>query len=289
MPATVQRSAFKIGIPGTDARVSLGANAWFAFLCASIPLLRSGGSLAFVLPAAWDYADYAAPLRTSIRRLFEDVEVHRCRQPLFKSVLEGSVVLVARRYRRRAHPTESAGLIRRRNYKTPERLIASLRPPLPPPVPVSESRVVSITGEAFPVVCKARLEKASSPHEAEKLRVGDVIQIRLGGVTGDARYFVLSEDQRSAFGLPAAACRPVISRARHLSAGVITRADWSQLRDDGERVWLVDPTPSQLRNHSVKVYLKRSPDSGGCNKSALKVRSREPGTGFRCSPRSMAS
>src|SRR5262249_41069291 len=45
MPRAVQTRALEIQIPGTTARVGLGANAWFAFLCASISLLRARGSL----------------------------------------------------------------------------------------------------------------------------------------------------------------------------------------------------------------------------------------------------
>ena len=71
MPRSVQSSALTIVVPGTTRTVALGANSWFAFLSASIALLRRRGSLAFLLPAAWEYADYAAPLRASIRQLFE--------------------------------------------------------------------------------------------------------------------------------------------------------------------------------------------------------------------------
>jgi len=62
----IQRHATEICIPGTESKVSLGANAWYAFLCASVSLLSLGGSLAFVLPAAWEYSNYAAPLREQL-------------------------------------------------------------------------------------------------------------------------------------------------------------------------------------------------------------------------------
>lgn len=234
--------------------------------------------MAFVLPAAWEYADYAAPLRHAIGGVFEDVVIHRCREPLFETVLDGSIVLVARGYRGQSLVAGSTMRLRRRKYNTPERLIEALRPPSDRWSALSKTTcVVTMTGEAFQPRAGSALEWRSWPSAGEgKLRLGDVIQIRLGGVTGDARFFVLSEDQRQTLGLPLAACRPIISRARHLSAGVIGKDDWARLRDDGERVWLFHPSSSQLEHPAVRTYLDRPAKEGGCNRLALKIRSREP-------------
>ena len=270
MPRAVQDAALKVVVPGTKHRIGLGANSWFAFLCAGISLLRRRGSLAFLLPAACEYANYAAPLRASIGHLFETIEIYRCRRPLFEAVLEGSVVLVARRYR--GSSRHNAGHVRRTTYRTPEALI----------------RALAASGPAIESDGKGQVIEFSSPHEevaatkpkrtlqARGQVLGDVIQLRLGGVTGDADYFLLSDERRRDLKLPARSCRPVISRARHLSAGMITVEDWRQLRDDGERVWLFDPAPSQVRLRPVKEYFDLDPAKGGCDRTALKVRSREP-------------
>ena len=273
MPPPVREAALRVIVPGTTQRVTLGANSWFAFLCANIALLRRRGSLAFLLPAAWEYADYAAPLRESIRLLFQTVEVHRCRRPLFKTVLEGSVVLLARDY----HGTV-LGLRARRiwriDYKTPDALVAAVAASRPA---TTNSTVISISSDA-PLDSvppdSSRLPEPTISNPVRRLE--DVIQIRLGGVTGDAEYFVLSEKQRLQYHLPSAVCRPIISRARHLTAAAIATDHWRQLRDYGERVWLFDPRPSQTGIETVKRYLDLSPNDGGCDRTALKVRSRDP-------------
>jgi hypothetical protein len=102
------------------------------------------------------------------------------------------------------------------------------------------------------------------------------MEIRLGGVTGDARYFVLSEDERCDHHIPVSACRPVISRAHHLTHGAITESDWIALRDAGERIWLFDPTPHQAKSPSIAKYLRKRQSTGGCNRRAYKVDSRKP-------------
>jgi adenine-specific DNA-methyltransferase len=278
MPRSVQSSALRILVPGTTRKVTLGANSWFGFLCASISLLRRRGSLAFLLPAAWEYADYAAPLRASIGQLFETVEVHRCRQPLFKAVLEGSVVLLARHCHGASSRAEVSP-IKRVSYRTPDALIRALGASRPATVD-RKDQVVSIWSGGSSSALESttasdrRTTREATPHAKKQL--GDVIQIRLGGVTGHAHYFVLSDEQRVQYDLPCSVCRPVLTRARHLTAGTIGPDDWRQLRDDGERVWLFDPRPSQIRLKAVKRYLDLSPQDGGCDRTALKVRSRDP-------------
>lgn len=103
-----------------------------------------------------------------------------------------------------------------------------------------------------------------------------MMQIRLGGVTGDAKYFVFSDNARRDHRIPATACRRVISRAHHLLHGVISKRHWQSLCEAGERVWLFDPTPHQAKHKSVATYLRKRPSTGGCNRTAFKVRSRSP-------------
>src|SRR5438132_82569 len=97
MPPSVRAAAMRIALPG-GGNVALGSNCWVAFLCASVALLEEGGSLGFVLPASWEYSDYAEPVRAAFPRIFRDVQVHRCARPLFSAVQEGSVVLLAREF-----------------------------------------------------------------------------------------------------------------------------------------------------------------------------------------------
>jgi adenine-specific DNA-methyltransferase len=83
-----------------DSSFALRSNYWCAFLSACLRLLDTKGSLAFVLPAAWDYAHYASDVRRAVHQRFQSVEVHRSREPLFAEVREGCVVLVAKGYQR---------------------------------------------------------------------------------------------------------------------------------------------------------------------------------------------
>ena len=99
--------------------IGVKANMWYPFLIQAIRTLRNGGNLAFVLPAACEFANYSESGRSSLTTLFDRVDIIRSRSPLFKDVAEGSVVLIGRKkggvsglYRR--HEVEDlAGVVER--------------------------------------------------------------------------------------------------------------------------------------------------------------------------------
>jgi len=105
---------------------------------------------------------------------------------------------------------------------------------------------------------------------------GDVANVRLGGVTGDAEYFLLTESERKAAGLPSQACTPVVSRSRHVKSAAIDIDSWRRLRDRDERVWLFNPTDDILEDPAVQRRLNLDPSAGGCNRNAFKVAMRDP-------------
>src|ERR1039457_390733 len=95
LPAELQKTTAEFRSRLTGTHVSLGSNYWCAFLLASIDLLKPDGRLCFVLPAGWDYAAYAGWFRENLIRFFERIDVHRSQAPMFATVREGSVVVVA--------------------------------------------------------------------------------------------------------------------------------------------------------------------------------------------------
>lgn len=208
--------------------------------------------MAFVLPAAWDYADYAAPLRDQLPRLFGEFFILRCHAPLFDQVQEGSVVLVARDF------GATHARFHRYECSNGQQLIAAL---------------CGITDhQKFKAASRSHVKPLLAEDETT---LRDVLEIRLGGVTGDANYFLLTEPRRLELGLPRTALCPVLSKAHHLETAFIKKADWERLRDSGERVWLFRPPDHLLSHPNVRAYLDLPTRDGGCNRRALKVRVRD--------------
>jgi adenine-specific DNA-methyltransferase len=230
-----------------DPSFALRSNYWCAFLSACLGLLKPDGSLAFVLPAAWDYALYARGLRERVLSSFKSVEVHRSREPLFPEVREGRVVLLAKGY---LQTPEHAGRI---DHPTATSLIAAL---------------------CRPIAQTARAESyAPTASDASGTRFGDLFSVGIGCVTGDVSYFLLTESERFEHDLPTSALRPVVSKARHLVASQITKVMWDRLRRADERVWLFSPDVHAMRNRAVRAYLKHGENV--CNLDGYKLRNRD--------------
>lgn len=209
----------------------LNSNYWCAFLAASIRLLKRGGDLAFVLPAAWAYADYAKRVKEDVLAGFRSVEVHRCSRPLFLEVQEGCIVLIARGF---GHVSRFSVFI---EHRSPESLVRSLKSGARQPASASPARA------------------ENRPSGAHHATLGDVFDIGIGCVTGDNAYFLLTESQRVEHALPLSAVRPIVSKARHLRSAVLTSKAWSDLRNADERVWLFVPTKEARRSVAVQRYL----------------------------------
>lgn len=209
-------------------RLSGRANCWSAFLLASVRLLREGGSLAFLLPAAWEYADYASALRRNIPRWFSSVLIIRSHEPMCENVSDASVLLVASGFGGRTSD------VRRAEVNGATAAAALLR-----------------QGVARTKTPPGRLSRAP-----RLVSVSDILSVRIGAVTGDSKVFLLRESDRLLHRLPEGALRPVISRARHAHRATLTKRLWEILRGADERIWLFEPSQDIMDDPAVVNYIR---------------------------------
>jgi adenine-specific DNA-methyltransferase len=254
LPPSLQRTAKEI-LDLSNKPIGRGANIWYAFVLASLRLLKKGGCLAFVLPSASEFANYSSAIREAIGKTFASLEIYRCARPLFEGVQEGTVVAVARGYQ--VPPC----LVRRRRFTTKEGLLQGL----------------ATSGQLNGHKCPARPPRTSGPTTP----LASIAKIRLGGVTGDARYFLMNQGRREELELPDEAFTPIVSKAKHLRSHCINRQGWTDLKAAGERVWLFNPSPELVKSGKTKKYVTLTTDAGGCNKEAYKVSIRTP---WYCTP-----
>lgn len=240
-----------ISVPDINGQpIGRCANVWYAFVLASLGLLKMGGCLAFVLPSAAEFADYSAAIRRAVRQTFSRLELYRCTRPLFEDVQEGTLVAIARGYK--SQPFK----MHRRRFKTREALISGL----------------AQSGRMNGHRCPIKVARCA----ASTIRLDSIAKIRLGGVTGDASYFLMTEEKRQALDLPSASLTPVVSKAKHLRFAPLNRKDWNELKSSGERIWLFNPTKQLAMHPKVKNYLNLRAAEGGCDREAYKVSIRKP-------------
>lgn len=246
----LRKSAIAVSVG--DARpIRLGANYWCAFLCQSLRLLRPNGNICFVLPASWEYADYAKSIRALVPRQFARFEVHRSAEPMFPTVRDGSVLVIGRGYRA-VH--QEISYHQHANARALADCLSN---------PQTDEKVASI---------------ASLTSQAGNLRqvpLGDVMKVQIGAVTGDSSYFLMNDRRRRELGLPVTSMYPVVSGARDLIGPTMNKATWNELRRLNARVWLFRPATSAVTHGSVRAYLDLAASDGGCNRHAHHVLRRE--------------
>jgi len=229
--------------------VALTSNCWYAFLCASLRLLNPKGSIAFLLPSAFDYADYAIPLRQQLPLLFERFEIHRSHVPLFEHVDDGTIVMVGHKYR--------------------EPSVYTFRAEYPGLTELS----LGLTNHGQQ---KPTTKNKSKGNRIASVALHKIMTIRIGAVTGDAKYFLLTEEERLQHGLPESSVHPAVSRSKHILFPEISLDRWNEMRESGERVWLFRPTNGSMKSKFVRQYLELGDQHGACNVDAYKIVNREP-------------
>ena len=237
-----------LGVPAT-------ANYWVPFLVGGMRLLRRGGSLAYILPAAWEYADYARAVRNLCVASFRELDVHRVTVPMFDRVADGCVLLVGRGYGET--PDHPARVFR---YST----LGALN-----------RAVCALEGDSFEAPSGEMRRQEVALGEGE-VQMGRIARIRVGAVTGDARYFLLKESRRLDLGLPRSAVRPILSKARHIVKAEIDHEVWCELLAADKRVWLFEPSETDLSEPSVRAYMDLPAEDGGCRRAGFKIRDRSP-------------
>src|SRR5581483_8074391 len=124
--------------------------------------------------------------------LFKEFVCHRSKQALFASVQEGCYVVQCFGFGERNRIVSS------HTYECSEDLIQGLRPPVRPSPPA--------------------IRTCEKPPSQKVSKAGALFNVRLGAVTGDSNFFLLSEVRRKELGLPENCVTPVVTRARHLTA-----------------------------------------------------------------------
>jgi adenine-specific DNA-methyltransferase len=244
----------------TALPIPLTANLWYPFVLAGLRRLAPSGRVAFILPASFEYGDYSAPLRRALPKMFDRVTIIRSMSSLFEEPpVDGGVIILI-----------GVGF-RGENATGPSR-----------PMDIQE---VQDRNEVIKALVDRRAPTAQRGQVARNL-VGDrkkgaaetlfghIAQIRIGAVTGDSSFFVMSENRRVMLGLPRSAFVKVVSKRQHLVTGHVGTESWEELRRAGEAVLLFRPAAKLLEHAAVRKYLHLPEAEGGCHKQAYKVRAR---------------
>lgn len=241
------------------------ASAWAPFLVHAVSHLRFGGRLAMVAPFEITYARYARPVVAFLARSFREVHCLTFESPLFPHLSENTVLLLC------------DGL----GASTPEiqlhrfRSAESLRLPLAAAevrVPVGSWATGAVRTALFdlPPACRELYLELAMREEVRRL--GGLMNVNIGYVTGDNDFFHLSSDAAHLRGLAPRDLRAAVRRGSDLNrvGFILSPSDISRITSHGAH-WLF--LPEEPLSAAAAAYVKEGEDRGVHRRYKCRVRS----------------
>ena len=246
-----QRRAFEQGVP-----LSGLASSWAALVVHACAFLKPEGRLAMVLPQELLTTGYAEEVRLWLKRRFKAVHLVMFDRLQFEDALEQVVLVLARG----TGGCKAFSLVPVEDSSDLEdiRMFGPMHLSVAPPnkgkwtdllLSVEQRQLYDHTvGENF-----SELSRYGAP--------------TLGTVTGANDFFCISEATRLKYGISENSLRPTCPPGtKHLRGLTFTKREWQNLRDAGERVWLLNPRSQEtLDGHEdpgLDLYLKSGKEEG---------------------------
>jgi adenine-specific DNA-methyltransferase len=202
------------------------AGIWAYFLAHSMDFLVQGGRIASIVPGSALFTQYGDAFLRRMCRSFLAVNVYQlAERPIWSGGAE-----------------ERGGIILAEGYRDGacSKYVRGVWP--------SSSEVTF--EHSYELQAYRDLTSASRPF-------GGLASISIGAVTGCNSVFLLSEEERVAFGLAPDDLTLTVSRARHVEGITINREDLVRLARNGQKTWLLTPSSIEVRGTPVRKRLAK--------------------------------
>ncbi|MBM3241827.1 hypothetical protein FJZ31_36615 [Candidatus Poribacteria bacterium] len=239
-----------------NIKISGRASYWAFFLLYSMQFLRPGGRLAMVLPGALLHTDYSAQVRELLTKHFEQVTVYLLQERIFEGTDEESVLLCAAGARK-PHKTLRIGTVKK--VEALEQAIKEMQ--------ASTRTFDNVYGDGGWL--RALIEKETIAlydglmENQNVIRMGKWVTTRIGVVTGNNEFFILSKDEQEQRGISDNYLKPIIRRASHLTGLWIRDENLQHIATNGNKYLLLvlDQVESKLPK-SLQEYIQYGQEIG---------------------------
>ena len=215
-PETHRQVAFDL-MNRAGFRPNRMTNIWVPFLVISAHLLNKDGRLAMVIPAELLQVNYAAETRLFLSNFFESVTLISFKKLVFSRIQQDVVLLLGERdgaAQQGIRVVELQDTSKLDTYR--HEALASV--PLKP-LDHSKEKWTQYFLTQDEILCLRQLAK-----HPKVTWSGDVIDVDVGVVTGNNKFFVLSPDQAQAL---EDYTRNIVTRSAHLEGALFTETDLS--------------------------------------------------------------
>jgi len=236
------------------------SSSWAPFLVASVGLLQSGGRLAMVLPKEITQATYAIPVLRHLANSFESIFVLTFQERLFPELEEETVVILAEKKGGRTsnilvrdfrNVGELTG-VRPDRINKAKKLFS---------VHVDQSSK-GLTDLFISGAARCLYEELAT-ESAHVQPLSSLMDVRIGYVTGNNRFFHLSPSEVREWKIPDRFLRRAIRRGRNLKGLFISESDWRDGLSKGDSCYLLAIDPKERRiPKGLREYLENGEDLG---------------------------
>ena len=243
------------------------ASSWAPFLVAATTLLRTGGRIAFVVPAEIGHAPYATPLLEYLASHFAVIHIVAIRSKLFPKLSEDCWLLYADGYGSSTTELRFSALPCFRRMTSPPASFIT--------IPLVEWRTSwKRRLRPFVISSEARSIYREMVTRPQTRLLGNLAAVGIGYVSGANDFFHLRPSQVRSLDIPKRLLHPTVRNARALPTQRLTASTVAKWQRDDEQVMLLR-IPKQAR---VPVSVERYLDSdvGHAARSAYKCRVRDP-------------
>ncbi|RZK38277.1 MAG: hypothetical protein EOO61_08110 [Hymenobacter sp.] len=250
-----QREAAASVRTATGGHLNNKGSLWTFFLAHSLRFLRPGGRMAWILPGSFLYADYAVEIRTLIEKSFQHSIAIVLAQRLFieAGTEESTVILLAEGFQ------SSSDAMNPLRFAAANGLAQAL------PV-IQEWEVDKNAGLAWsrhinrlflPAAVTTIYDRLQGSAACREL--GELAKVKIGLVTGDNSFFVLTRAKAREYQLAPNLLRPIVARQVHLKGLQVTPQDLLALEQEDAKCLLLSTTNSRYKSTALKRFLATYP------------------------------
>lgn len=249
-------------VPDIGGRASL----WAYFIAHSISFLENGGRMAWVLPGAFMQADYARGLRNFLSSSFSRIASIVIEDRLFlnEGAEEESVILLCENFNEKPE-TQNVQLFHTKSTLSLEKLISDW----------DRGKVKGVRGwhsTAHIGLSKETLQTLASLRNTIDVRAfGDFAKVQIGLVTGDNKFFVLSEKELEYHNLESSDCKRILTKFSGVKGLKFEEVDHRDYIMRGFKGFLID-SRDNLSNPRLMKYLDSYNKTERTTKSTFKKR-----------------
>lgn len=229
--------------PGLSGRASL----WAYFVLHALSFLKPGGRVAWVLPGSLLRANYAEHVKGVMRRNFRAAAIFHVHERLFTpaGVAEESVVLIAEGFRdaKGCHLEECS-------VETVEELSIQLK-----------GWGMSVSGAAVASAASARVIRTGARiDDVKAIALSEVLTARIGVVTGDNPFFLLSQQRADEEGIDVDDLEPIFAKGAMAAGLSFGKPQLRLAAAAGRACFLLSWDGKKKISAAIKRYLAKYPE-----------------------------